>query len=456
MKKYFVFLFSFLFILVSVFSFSSLGSVHAQEFTKTVQFTKFPCIIKYNLDPKTVVTDTFTTSSDFVRYSYSLYDNHLELVFFSSSPFTIYEHRSLDTGGGSSDIHSNWVSKENLYITFVDFPMDCIVYPSLESLNGKSVSIVFDGTSRNFEDYCRYALGQDVKPDHGIDSPSVTTHNSDLGSLQLLDNNPWSWANVEKTGNHITQQTFVARFKPETTTGKVYHKDYDGYQVMVEAKDVRYVNNFTNGVSEFPDGITLKNGESYKKILPDIQGIQMPLISVDYPSKFYKDVFSDYGVEWTNQATNNLGIAHRITFKCVFYVRPVKGDNYGDWLRIETDRNTFGGSDGTYQTGSSSDDPNSTDFLNPGDLKSGKGSTGKGDSVESALDNASTTYNPFQGNTIWSNDWKVNFENLVSPLTAIPNVISMLFSWLPSWLLTMFAVAFGAIPVIIIYKLLRG
>ena len=455
MKKYFAFFFSFLFILVSVFSVASFGSVHAQEFTKTFQFTKFPCTIKYNLNSKVVVTDTFSTSSNSVRYSYSLYGNNLEVVFFSSSPFTINEHRSWEDRIYTNSL-SNWVSRENLYITHVSFSKEDVVYPSSENLSGKTVSIINDGSSKNYEDYCRYALGQDVKPDHGIDDPSgPATHVSDLGSLQLIDSNPWSWANV-KTGNQVTQQTFVARFKPDTTTGKVFHKDYDGYQVMVEAKDVRYVNNFTNGVSDFPDGITLKNGESYKKILSDIQGVQMPLISVEYPDKFYKDVFSDYGVEWTNEAHNNLGIAHRISFKCVFYVRPVKGDSYGDWLRIETDRNISGGSDGTYQSGTSSDDPTSTDFLNPGDISSGKGSTGTGDSVDSALDNASTTYNPFKGDTIWSDDWKVNFENLTSPLTAIPNVISMLFSWLPSWLLTMFAVAFGAIPIIIIYKLLRG
>lgn len=452
MKKYFAFLFSFLFILVSVFSFSSFGSVHAQEFTKTVQFTKFPFSIKTKDSYDNAFTSTFSSSSNSVRYSYSLSDEYLEVIFFSTSPFTITE---TNENGYSSTVH-NWVEEQNLYISERTFIKSNLVYPSLESLKGKTVSIINDGSSKNYEDYCRYALGQSVKPDHGIDDPSgPSTHVSDLGSLQLLDSNPWSWANV-KTGNQVTKQTFVARFKPETTTGKVFHKDFDGYQVMVEAKDVKYVNNFTNGVSDFPDDITLQNGKSYKKILDDIQGVQSPLISVEYPDKFYKDVFSSYGVKWTNEANNNLGIAHRISFKCVFYARPVKGDQYGDWLRIETDRNISGGSDGTYQTGSSSDDPTSTDFSNPSDISSGKGSTGTGDSVDSALDNASSTYNPFKGDTIWSDDWKVNFENLVSPLTAIPNVIRMLFSWLPSWLLTMFAVAFGAIPIIIIYKLLRG
>lgn len=452
MKKYFAFVFSFLFILVSVFSFSSFGSVHAQESTKTIQFTKFPFSFdiqsKSDSSPHTYL---FSSSSNSVRYSLSDCNKNLYVVFFSTSPFTI----NLSCND-RSEVIDNWVKEENLYISRYAFLKDSFVNPSLESLNGKTVSIIDDGHPTNYVDYCRSALAQAVKPDHGIDDSSEpSNHVSDLGSLQLLDNNPWSWANV-KTGNQVTKQTFVARFKPETTTGKVFHKDFDGYQVMVEAKDVKYVNNFTNGVSDFPDGITLKNGQSYKKILPDIQGVQMPLISVEYPDIFYKDVFSSYGVQWTNEANNNLGIGHRISFKCVFYARPVKGDIYGDWLRIETDRNISGGSDGTYQTGSSSDDPASTDFTNPSDLSHGKGSTGTGDSVDSALDNASTTYNPFKGDTIWSDDWKVNFENLVSPLTAIPNVISMLFSWLPSWLLTMFAVAFGAIPIIIIYKLLRG
>lgn len=447
MKKYYSFLFSFLFILFSVFSFSSFGSVHAQEFTKTVQFTKFPVTVKINSG----ATFKLTTSSKSVRYSYSLYGDFFEVVFFSSSPFSIT--RTDDDNYSST--FSNMIKEENLFITHISFPKYGLISPSSEELSGKSVSIEYESNDA-YISYCRYALGLDVKPDHGIDDPSgPSTHFSDLGSLQLVENNPWSWANV-KTGNQVTKQTFVARFKPETTTGKVFHKDFDGYQVMVEAKDVKYVNNFTNGVSDFPDGISLQNGKSYKKILPDIQGVQMPLISVEYPDKFYKDVFSSYGVQWTNEANNNLGTAHRIAFKCVFYVRPVKGDSYGDWLRIETDRNISGGSDGTYQTGSSSDDPTSTDFTNPSDISSGKGSTGTGDSVDSALDNASSTYNPFKGDTIWSDDWKVNFENLVSPLTAIPNVLRMLFSWLPSWVLTMFAVAFGAIPIIIIYKLLRG
>lgn len=456
MKKYFVFLFSFLFILVSVFSFSSFGSVHAQEFTKTVQFTKFPLNIKVEASNYRADRSYSTTSSS-VRYSLSIYDKYLDVVFFSSQPFSVSEKNNLRPNDSPSVyIGENSSAYPNVYLKTFTFIKDDLIYPTLDSLKGKTVSIIKDGSFTHFYEYCSYALGQSVKPDHGIDSPSgPSTHVSDLGFLQLLDNNPWTWANV-KTGNQVTKQTFIARFKPETTTGKVFHKDFDGYQVMIEAKDVKYVNNFTNGVSDFPDGITLQNGKSYKKILDNIQGVQMPLISVEYPDLFYKDVFSSYGVKWTNEANNNLGIAHRISFKCVFYARPVKGDNYGDWLRIETDRNISGGSDGTYQTGSSSDDPTSTDFTNPGDISSGKGSTGTGDSVDSAVDNASSTYNPFKGDTIWSDDWKVNFENLVSPLTAIPNVISMLFSWLPSWVLVMFAVAFGAIPIIIIYKLLRG
>ena len=450
MKKYLAFVFSFLFILVSVFSFSPFCSVHAQEFSKTVQFTKFPFTFNLKDSYHNDYHYTYTTSSSSVRYSFFTSDKFLHILFFSSFPFTVTGNfNGSITGEDSRDF-------PNVYVATASLNKSDLVSPSLDSLNGKTVPIIYNGNYTQYYEYASYALGQSVKPDHGIDSPSgPSTHVSDLGSLQLLDNNPWSWANV-KTGNQITKQTFFARFKPETTTGKVFHKDFDGYQVMIEAKDVKYVNNFTNGISDFPDGITLQNGKSYKKILDNIQGVQMPLISVEYPDLFYKDVFSSYGVKWTNEANNNLGIGHRISFKCVFYARPVKGDSYGDWLRIETDRNITGGSDGTYQTGSSSDDPTSTDFSNPSDISSGKGSTGTGDSVDSALDNASSTYNPFYGDTIWSDDWKTNFENLVSPLTAIPNVIRMLFSWLPSWLLTMFAVAFGAIPIIIIYKLLRG
>lgn len=456
MKKYFAFLFSFLFILVSVFSFSSFGSVHAQEFSKTVQFTKFPLTIEYTDSHDDDFSFTYSTTSS-VRYSFSTTDKYLKVVFFSDSQFNLYVKNNDYPNSDPLVLHGDQDSDfPNVYINVQTFNKDYLTNPSSESLNGKTVSIIDNGHLTHYFEYASYALGLDVKPDHGIDDPSgPSTHFSDLGSLQLIDSNPWSWANV-KHGNQVTQQTFVARFKPETTTGKVFHKDYDGYQVMIEAKDVEYVNNFTNGVSEFPDGITLQNGKSYKKILDNIQGVQMPLISVEYPDLFYKDVFSSYGVQWKNEADNNLGIAHRISFKCVFYARPVKGDQYGDWLRIETDRNISGGSDGIYQSGSSSDDPTSTDFTNPGDISHGKGSTGTGDSVDSALDNASSTYNPFKGETIWSDDWKVNFENLTSPLTAIPDVIRMLFSWLPSWLLTMFAVAFGAIPIIIIYKLLRG
>lgn len=68
MKKYFTFLFSFLFILVSVFSFSSFGSVHAQEFTKTIQFTKFPLNITLKDNYDNVDKVSFSTSSTSVRY----------------------------------------------------------------------------------------------------------------------------------------------------------------------------------------------------------------------------------------------------------------------------------------------------------------------------------------------------------------------------------------------------
>ena len=75
MKKYFAILFSFLFILVSVFSFSSFGSVHAQEFTKTVQFTKFP--FKFNLKDSydNNYSYTYSTSSNSVRYSFFIFNN---------------------------------------------------------------------------------------------------------------------------------------------------------------------------------------------------------------------------------------------------------------------------------------------------------------------------------------------------------------------------------------------
>ena len=97
MKKYFAFLFSFLFILVSVFSFSSFGSVHAQEFSKTVQFTKFPLSIQTKSNKK-VITRSFSSSSDSVRYSFNFYDDSsLQVIFFSSSPFTI----TLNTSDGS-------------------------------------------------------------------------------------------------------------------------------------------------------------------------------------------------------------------------------------------------------------------------------------------------------------------------------------------------------------------
>ena len=93
MKKYFAFVFSFLFILVSVFSFSSFGSVHAQEFTKTIQYTKFPfTFVTDQSNVNDTITSTFTTSSSNVRYSFSLYRDELTIVFFSSTPFTITEH----------------------------------------------------------------------------------------------------------------------------------------------------------------------------------------------------------------------------------------------------------------------------------------------------------------------------------------------------------------------------
>ena len=77
MKKYFAFLFSFLFILVSVFSFSSFGSVHAQEFTKTIQFTKFPLSIIEKHGDDDSYAYSYSSSSSSVRYSFSFDDDEL-------------------------------------------------------------------------------------------------------------------------------------------------------------------------------------------------------------------------------------------------------------------------------------------------------------------------------------------------------------------------------------------
>ena len=142
MKKYFAFLFSFLFILVSVFSFSFFGSVHAQEFSKTIQFTKFP----FTFDTKQgddIRHSSFSASSPSVRYSLSLYSDKLTIVFFASNPFTITETYSFNDDGVKKSYNiKNVVKKENLYVSIKNYQKSDLVNPSLESLNGKTVSII--------------------------------------------------------------------------------------------------------------------------------------------------------------------------------------------------------------------------------------------------------------------------------------------------------------------------
>ena len=83
---------------------------------------------------------------------------------------------------------------------------------------------------------------------------------------------------------------------------------------MIEAKDVKYVNNFTNGTSEFPDGITLQNGKSYN--LDDIwqaaewEAIKnCPLIAPDRNAKDAQgNLIIDGPISRPNKPTRN-GIA---------------------------------------------------------------------------------------------------------------------------------------------------
>ena len=157
MKKYFAFVFSFLFILVSVFSFSSFGSVHAQEFKKTVQFTKFPVKIHALDKADNYESDvSYSTNSSSVRYSYSIFGQYLDVLFFSSSPFTLYEQNNLRPDVKPWPYNSTSVSEyPNVYIYSVRFFKDDLIYPTLESLNGKNVSIdssdsAFAGTFPSF------------------------------------------------------------------------------------------------------------------------------------------------------------------------------------------------------------------------------------------------------------------------------------------------------------------
>lgn len=157
-------------------------------------------------------------------------------------------------------------------------------------------------------------------------------------------------------------------------------------------------------------------------------------------------------------------VSRSMTLVSTFYFRPVTYDDgwqYGGWTRVTTNYNEgdptlnydYEVTEGITENGTPIIKDNLTgedDGLIPDNSHSGSGTVGNGNTLDEALNNATS------GDPGLSGDLISNVNSMLSMITEVPAILGTLFSFLPGWCLTLFAVGFGLIIVLIVYKLVRG
>lgn len=302
---------------------------------------------------------------------------------------------------------------------------------------------------------------------------NVTTHDSSLGSLQLQDSTSWRFLRYEPlTGNTSAKKDGYAYkvklrtiFQDTTTTGQ----KYDKIQIMVRLKNIR---SQWSAIITYPWKDKLQEGEYFSYYLSDLKSpTTVDLQMLDYTTyeetgKLNKVLYPIFQTAFDKLDLKKPAFSNDYWFICDYTIcyRPVTVDGkFGDWFYITPDKSLLGdnmvggGQSITATTGTavSDENPNSLAFNPlPEDSTSTRTASGNGDTLGDAINDSN---NSLIGGSITGGDSLTsNITDLFSLFTNLPSIISTIFSWLPPWVLSLFAIGFALFVPIFIYKFVRG
>lgn len=257
-------------------------------------------------------------------------------------------------------------------------------------------------------------------------------YNADLGCLQNIGREV-----IYKRASG-TNQDYKFKFTYGLTTST-------GFDLRTEGADVEYVIKIKGGYDTL-------FGNYYS--LPTV--VSDSYYSGNGMSYFYIDseTFNNLVLSFR---TDDVPITATLNFTEYVYMRPILKDGtctyYGLWSKVYGDEGDYKVDYGTTPDGNVSDEEDGEDdsFTSFGsdDVTD---SIGGGDDWDEAESNSKTN----DDTSVDTDDLMENAESIVKQIGQIPQLIADLFSFLPSWCLTLFGVGFGVLVLLIIYKLIRG
>ena len=302
---------------------------------------------------------------------------------------------------------------------------------------------------------------------------NVTTYDNSLGSLQLQDSTSWRFLRYEPfwTGNSILKSQgysykvkLRAMFQDTTSTGQ----KYDKIQIMVRLKNIR---SQWGQIFTHPWKDKLQEDEYFSYYLSDLKSpTTVDLQIFDYvkngDGSITQLLYPTFQPAFDKLGLKKPAISNEYWFFCDYTIcyRPVTSDGkFGDWFYITPDPSLLGGNmlgggksiSATTGTAVSDENPNSMSFNPlPEDSTSTRTATGNGETLGDAINNSN---NSLIGGSISSGGSLIsNITDLFSFFTDMPSIISTIFSWLPTWVLTLFGIGFALFVPILIYKFVRG
>lgn len=321
----------------------------------------------------------------------------------------------------------------------------------LETVSCVGSGYVFDITAEEYDSITNkyklaYYLSNNILGNYGDDltqapnvsvdeyvEPKEPVYNAELGHLQ----------NIRRQARFLgsssgTNQDYQFEFSYGLTTST-------GFDLRTEGADVEYL-------------VKIKGG--YETLFGNYYSL--PTVKTD---SFYAgngvDSFVIYSETFNNLVqsfrTDDVPITASLEYTEYVYARPILKDGadtyYGLWSRIYSE-------DGSYRVdyGTTPDGMVSTE----GDTENEEFESVGSDDVDNSLgsgsdwEDAESNSRPDNNNSLTDDELIEQAGSLIEQIGEIPQFISELFSFLPSWCLTLFGVGFGLIVFLIIYKLVRG
>lgn len=302
---------------------------------------------------------------------------------------------------------------------------------------------------------------------------NVTIHDSSLGSLQLQDSTSWRFLryeplndkNIAPKNGYAYKVKLRTIFQDTTTTGQ----KYDKIQIMVRIKNIR---SQWTVIPQYPWANKLQSGEYFSYYLDDLKSpTTVDLQMIDYTKhedtgKLDQILYPTFQPAFEKLGLKKPAFSNDYWFICDYTIcyRPVTGDGkFGDWFYITPDKSLSGdnmvggGQSITATTGTavSDENPNSLAFNPlPEDSTSTRTASGNGNTLGDAISNSNDSL--IGGSMTSGGSLTSNITDLFSLFTNMPSIISTIFSWLPPWVLSLFAIGFALFVPIFIYKFVRG